>query len=223
MRTDPEIERDVKEELEWDQAVNSKNLTVKVNNGVVILSGTLNSYPKKIAAGKATARVRGVTDVINEVEIRFSGELERSDDEIEEVVFNALKWNSAIPGQKISAVVKNGWVTLTGDVALQHEKEMAEKLAGSLAGVKGIHNLIYIVSKAVSLNDVRDKITAALNRNVNVNGDKINIIVSGQKVTLTGNVRTFLEKQRAEAAAWSAPGVNMVENKLEVSPAEIYA
>ncbi|MGZ3901315.1 MAG: BON domain-containing protein [Bacteroidia bacterium] len=223
VKTDIEIKNDVRDELIWEPNVSEKEINIDVNNGVVTLTGNVDAYPKKVAAQTAAERVAGVTRVINDIEVKIISTFQRSDSEIEQAVHVALKGSVSIPAASVKVKVKDGWVTLEGNLEWDFQKKAVTRLVEDLIGVKGVINAISIAVTIPTATDVKEKIESALKRNININGERINVEVIGNKVVLSGKVRSFSEKYSAEIAAWSAPGVGSVNSKLEVSPSEVYA
>jgi osmotically-inducible protein OsmY len=215
MKTDSEIQRDVLDELKYEPILEASEIGVAVKNGVVTLTGTVNSYWKKVSAEKAAKRVRGVKAVAQEIEVRLSPIGKKNDTDIAEAVTNALKWHSAMQDNKIKVTVEDGWVTLEGEVEWEYQKNSAETSVENLIGVKGVINNINVVSKT-KVSDIKQRIKSALERNATIDADKIDVEISGDEVTLTGKVRSWAELKEAETAAWLAPGVRKVKNKIEV-------
>jgi osmotically-inducible protein OsmY len=214
MKTDLQLREDVEEELLWEPSVSATEIGVIVDKGIVTLTGSVDTFPKKWEAQKAALRVSGVKAVANEIEVKLTTSSRRADEEIARAASNALEWNIVLPND-LQAVVEDGWVTLKGKVNWRFEKRSAEDTVRGLTGVKGITNNITVKSHiAPSL--VKAKIEAAIMRNAFLDGKGIQVKADDGKVTLEGTVYSWLEKEQAEDAAWSAPGVNEVDNKLVV-------
>ncbi len=217
IRTDEEIQANVLEELKWDSRVQPNEIGVMVKDGIVTLTGWIDSYMKKIAAEEAARRVRGVKAVANDIEVRLPGSAERTDADLAAAVLNALKWEADIPTGKIDVTVSQGWVTLKGEVEYGFQKRLAEQAVQRLSGVKGVTNLI-VVKPHVEPSDLKQRIEKALVRNAETDASRITVEVQGSKVILRGMVRSYAEKKAAEETAWSAPGITEVENRIVVSP-----
>ena len=216
MRTDEDIQKDVLEELKWDMRVHPNEIGVSVKDGIVTLTAWVDLYLKKLAAQDAAHRVQGVTAVVNDIEVRLPGSAERTDADLAEAVLNALKWDAGIPAGKLDVTVSQGWVTLKGEVEYGFQKRDAERAVRYIAGIRGVSNLI-IVKPAVSPANLKESIEKELIRNAETDAKRITVEVQGSTVILRGTARSYAEKKAAEDAAWAAPGVSEVDNRIVVS------
>lgn len=216
VRTDVDIQQDVLAELKWEAQLQPNEIGVSVKDGVVTLTGYVDSYLKKWAAEDAAHRVRGVTAVANDIEVRLPSTSERTDTDIAAAAVRALEWDAFLDVDKLEVTVSKGWVTLKGAVEWQYQKEDAERVVRRLTGVKGVSNLIEVKPK-LSARELKEKIEDALVRNAEIDAENIRVETQGSKVVLKGTVRSWAEREAAARAAWSAPGVSWVDNQIIVA------
>jgi osmotically-inducible protein OsmY len=211
--TDEEVRDDVLAELKWDPQVQASEIGVAVKDGVVALTGWVDSYLKKWRAEEDTQRVAGVKAVANDIEVKLA--TERTDVDIAAAAVRALEWDANTPAGKISVAVSRGWVTLRGEVEWQFQRQEAESVVRRLWGVKGVSNLIAVKPQSTP-SELKKKIERALMRSAEVDAKSITVEVQGSKAILKGKVRSWAERHEAEQAAWLAPGITSVENKIEI-------
>jgi osmotically-inducible protein OsmY len=217
-KADSAIQRDILAELKWDPSVDETDVGVEVNDGIVTLSGTVDSYAKKLAAERAVLRVEGVRGLAEEIEINvYSGGLAK-DTELATRAVEALEGDSVIPQNRVKVRVEDGKITLTGSVNWQYQRWRAESLLRHLPGLRKIRNDITITQAAVSAAEVRSGIEAAFARDARVDAASVVVAVAGTHLTLTGSVRSWAERQAAETVAWRAKGVSDVTNLIKVNP-----
>jgi len=213
MKTDSQIQKDVIAQLNWEPILHASEIGVAVKGGVVTLSGSVDTFTKKIAAEKAAKKVSGVKAIAEDIQVGVSPIFKRTDAEIAEIVLNALRLHTAVIEDRIKIKVEDGLVTLEGNVEWEYQRKAAQESIENLPGVKDVNNLI-MVSPTVLAIDVRKKINEAFHRIATVDAEKVKIDAIGSKVILTGTVRSIAEKEDAEQAVWAAPGVTTVDNRL---------
>ena len=214
---DKDLKQHVQNALDWEPSVDATDIGVSVDEGVVTLRGNVASYSEKVAAERVALRVYGVKAVANDLTVRLVSHYQRTDTELAQAALAALKWNTVVPKDRVTLVVKDGWITLTGTLDWQYQKDGAARAVRDLTGVKGVTNEIH-VKPAVKTTDVRDKIEAAFKRSAEIDARRVNVTAQDGKVILSGNVHSWAERQEAERAAWAAPGVTHVDDRLTVVP-----
>jgi osmotically-inducible protein OsmY len=215
MKNDSELIADVQAELDWDPSFDDRGIVVAAKDGVVTLAGYVSSYADKWAAENAAKSVAGVRAIANDIEVHLKPESQRTDREVAEAAVHALKSTVTVPVEAITVIVNEGCVTLEGKVTMWYEKNAAETAVRNLWGVRAVRNHIEIKPK-VHAGDIRGKIRQTFKRHADVDADKIQIAVTDGTVTLDGVVTTWREREDAEGAAWAAPGVMHVKNRLSV-------
>jgi osmotically-inducible protein OsmY len=219
MKSDIQIQKDVMEEIMWEPYLNASQIGVAVKNGIVTLSGQVDSFLKKLTAEKAAKRVTGVKAVAEDIQVGVSPSFKKTDTEIAEAVLNALKWHSAVQDEQIKIKVEEGVVRLDGEVEWEYQRSNAKKAIENLTGVKFVINSINLKPKITPL-QIQQKINAAFLRSAIIDAGKIAADVTGSKVVLRGTVRSIAEKEDAEIAAWNAPGVTNVDSRVEIEVPE---
>jgi osmotically-inducible protein OsmY len=217
-RTDEQIQRAVMDELKWDPRVQPNDVGVSVRNGVVTLTGWVDSFTKKWAAEEAAHSVAGVVAVANDLEVRLPTATERLDADIAADAVRALEYDALVPVEDVEVTVSQGWVTLRGEVEWQFQRRAAERAVRRLTGVRGVTNLLVVQPRVrTSPAELKKKIDEALVRNAQTDAQRITVEVAGDKIILNGTVRSWAEKTAAERIAWSAPGVSEVDNRIMVT------
>lgn len=217
MKTDKQLHQNVVDALEWEPSIKHDDIAVGVKDGVVTMSGYVDSFAAKVKAERIVERMSGVKALADELKVKIPYASQRPDTEIAHEVVNAFRWNIEVPDDRVKAKVENGWVTLEGDVEWYYQSAAAERAVRYLTGVRGVTNLLKVKPPTVSTFEVSQKIKDALRRSAEVDADRITVEAHDGQVTLRGSVRSFAERRDAEYAAWSAPGVSAVDDRIVIA------
>jgi len=215
MKKNEDLQKDVQDAIKWEPLLNAAEIGVTVKDGVVTLTGTVDSYVKKLEAEEAAKKVLGVKAVVEKIEIHFANNSVLSDNDIADSVLKALDSNWKFPAEKLKVKVESGWVTLEGVLEWNFQREAARKSVKNLVGVKGVNNGILIQSETHDEIEKKD-IESAFERNWSLDEKDIHIKVSGNRVTLNGKVHSIYQKDEAARIAWNAPGVSELDNELVI-------
>lgn len=216
MKTNTELQKAVMEELAWEPSVDAAGIGVAAEDGIVTLSGEVKSFPEKRNAAKAAQRVNGVRAVTDHIVVMLPGHHRQRDTDIARNAANAMDWNVSIPHNRVKVLVHDGFITLDGTVDFYYQKAAAENGVKYLTGVRGVNNHLTVETVVIAA-DVKNKIEKALERAVDKDSRQIKVEVHGHKVVLHGKVRTWMERDEAERAAWSAPGVSDVQSDIKIA------
>jgi len=212
MKTDAQVQQDVLAELKWEPSVNAAAIGVEVKDGIVTLAGHVDSYAEKWNAERACQRVSGVKALATEIDVALPGSSKRNDADIARAAEGALQWTTFLPADSVKIMVEGGWITLTGEVSWEYQRQSASAAVRYLMGVTGVSDQITIKPRVTAF-AVKSDIEAALKRHAQADAQKILVSVSGGDVTLTGSVPTWSEREMARHSAWGTPGVkNVVDN-----------
>jgi osmotically-inducible protein OsmY len=215
MKNNQELQLDVQNAIKWEPLLHAAEIGVTAKDGVVTLTGNVDSYAKKIEAETASKKVIGVRALIENIEVKFPNSWSKSDAEVANEVLGALKSNWSVPKDKVTVMVENGWVTLEGELPWNYQKEAAKNAINFLSGFKGVSNNIKIKSESHDSIEKKD-VENAIARSWSVDDSDIKVEVSGSTVTLTGTVDSWYQKEEASRIAWNTPGIWHVKNELEV-------
>jgi len=211
-----DLQKKVLEALDWEPSLDAKGIGVAASEGVVTLTGQVSSYADRLAAERVVKRIAGVKGLANDLEVRLPGDFRRSDGDLASTAVKALEWDVQVPNQRIKVRVADGWLSLEGEVEWQFQREAADRAVRHLTGVRGVNNLITLVSR-VTPGDLKNRIESALRRTAELEARKIRVETKGGKVTLEGAVHSWAEREEAERAVWAAPGVTAVDDYLAVT------
>ena len=216
MKTNSQLLRDVNDQLKWEPSIRDDEIGVAVKDGVVTLSGHVPSFADRYIAIYVVERVAGVKAVADEIEVKLPSSHTRTDTELAHAAVHVLGWHVQVPDDRVKVAVREGWITLEGEVEWQYQRAAAERAMRNLKGVRGVRNLISVKPKLISEYDVSQKIKDALRRSADVVADHITVETHDGAITLRGSVRSLAELRDAERAAWGAPGVTKVDDRLVV-------
>ncbi len=215
MKTNEQLQKDVQDAIKWQPLLKAAEVGVTAKDGVVSLTGIVSSFTKKLEAEKAAKGVLGVKAVVEDIHVKFTNDLNKTDLDLATAVLSGMKWNWSVPNDKIQVKVEDGWITLDGAVEWNYQRDAAKNAAADLIGVKGVINNIKVNSLSADQVE-QEAIEKALTRSWMINDEHIQVKVKGNKVVLRGAVESLFEKDEATRLAWNAPGVNEVDNELAV-------
>jgi osmotically-inducible protein OsmY len=215
LKTDMQLKSEIEDELRWDPKVNAAQIGVSVDTGVVSLLGTVDTFAEKLAAQDAVKRVSGVRTIAQDLKVKILTEHVRTDSDIAAAVQSALEWDVFVPTD-ITAKIRAGEVTLNGQATWNYERDSAERAVRSLTGVVAVHNLVTLKSH-ISATQVKEQVEAALRRQATESAQSIHVETSGGQVTLTGHASSWRAIEDAATAAWAAPGVTQVIDRVKLS------
>jgi osmotically-inducible protein OsmY len=215
--TDTDLKRHVENAMDWEPSLEAKDIGVSADGGVVTLRGNVRSYTEKLMAERAALRVYGAKAVANDLKVHVANAFQRTDTEIAQAAVSALKWHTIVPDGRVTVTVKDGWITLAGNLDWHYQHDAAARAVRDLTGVKGVTNDIR-VQPQVKAGDVQAKIEAAFTRSAEIDARRVNVTAVDGKVVLSGNVRSWAERWEAERAAWAAPGVHQIDDRITVVP-----
>lgn len=215
MKSNSQLQADVQKAIKWEPLLHAAEIGVTAKDGIVSLTGVVDSYAKKMEAENAAKKVVGVKALVEKIEVKFADSWNKSNAEIANEVLTSLKFNWSVPKDKVTVKVENGWVTLEGELPWNYQKEAAQNAVYYLRGVKGVTNNIKIKSEIHDEIEKKD-VESAISRSWAINDSDISVSVSGTTVTLTGVVDSWYQKEEAGRIAWSTPGIWHVKNELAV-------
>ncbi|MFH2142434.1 MAG: BON domain-containing protein [Bacteroidota bacterium] len=215
MKSDIDLQKDVHDAIAWDRLLSSAEIGITAKQGVITLTGIVDSFAKKTEAENITKNVVGVKAVVEKIEVKFKDDKTKDDNEIAKDVLNAFRLNWKVPDDKVKVKVEAGGVTLEGELQWNYQKEAAKNSVINLNGVKAVRNLIEIKSEIIDDIEKKD-IERALRRSWAIDNQDIRVEVTGKRVVLSGTVRSLFQKDEADRIAWNAPGVWTVDNGLIV-------
>jgi len=217
MKTDAQLRKDIIDELDWDPSVNATHVGVAVDRGVVTLTGHIETYAEKAAIERVLQRIQGVAAIALELDVKLAPNHQRSDTELAQTLKTALGAQALVPASRIALKVEHGWVTLSGEVDWDYQRSQAERTVHASLGVVGVSNRITLKPRTIPT-DVSNRIKDALARQAEREARGIEVSINGSTATLRGNVHSWAERNAAQGAAWSAPGITLVVNDLKVQP-----
>jgi len=221
-RAESDIQKDVIDELRWDPALEGDDIAVAFRDGVATLAGFVASYAGKWRAERLVSKIKGVRAIANDLQVKLPASSQRPDPDIARAALDALKWDVAVPSDRITMRVENGWITLEGDVDFYFQRQAAERDVRNLTGVKGVTNLITVHSTQPAAENVKQRIKDSIQRNAQLDAEHITVDIDRNTAILRGTVRSYAEWRDAEMAARNAPGITEVDNRATIDP-NVYA